>query len=245
MKLKLPEFKDIMAAIGFLAVLAVLVYGGMWAWRTYRSTGAKVDFGRYPVRGIDVSAHNGDIDFEKVADSGIRFAWIKASEGETVRDKRFMENYTGAVAGGLRSGAYHFFRFDCEGISQAQNLCNALDNIKPQMGVAIDVELEGNPDGIDDETVIRHLHDMIDYLNLKGLPVTLYTNKEGYSRFLAREFEDLPLWICSFTDYEPMGEMNWSFWQYTHSGSVPGVPGNCDMNVFYGSYPQLKQFPMN
>lgn len=241
--MRIPSFHDILASLGFVAVLAVLIYAGMWVWDAYRHPEASVDFNRYPVRGIDVSAHNGDVDFEKVADYGIKFVWIKASEGETIRDVKFADNFANATAANLTTGAYHFFRFDCDGVMQAMNLCQALGEAKPDMGVAIDVELENNPDVEDDSIVISNLESMVDYLSMRGYPIVFYSNKEGYVRFIRDRFEDYPLWICSFSDEEPLEDAPWVFWQYSHSGNVPGVTGKCDENVFRHTASDLLTYP--
>lgn len=242
--MKIPSIHDILVSIGFLAVIAALVYAGKWAWDTYRNPKAEVDFGRYPVKGIDVSAHNGDIDFSKVKGEGISFVWIKASEGETVRDSKFQKNHEAAKAAGLRTGAYHFFRFDCDGVLQAMNLCQSLGELRPDMGVAIDVELQNNAEGVADEVIIANLESMTDYLAMRGLPVTFYSNKEGYARFLKERFSDYPLWICSFTDWEPLEEgEDWAFWQYSHAGKVSGISGKVDENVFHGSAEELSRYP--
>ena len=241
--MRIPSFHDILASLGFLAVLAVLIYAGMWAWDTYRHPKANVDFGRYPVRGIDISAHNGDVDFKRVAESGIKFVWIKASEGETIRDAKFQENYSAARESGLRVGAYHFFRFDCDGVMQAMNLCQSLGDVNPDMGIAIDIELESNAEGVADEVIVSNIDSMVDYLRLRGYPITLYSNKEGYARFLRDHFSDYPLWICSFSDGEPIAEAPWVFWQYSHTGKVPGVSGKCDEDVFRRSESEFAKFP--
>ena len=62
----------------------------------------------YPVHGIDVSKFQGDIDWNAVASSGVKFAWIKATEGGDHADERFQANWTGAKAAGVPRGAYHF-----------------------------------------------------------------------------------------------------------------------------------------
>lgn len=240
--MRIPSLHDIFASLGFLAVLAVLIYAGKWAWDEYRHPKAEVDFGKYPVRGIDISAHNGEVDFEKVAGSGIKFVWIKASEGETLRDVRFQENFAGALSAGLSAGAYHFFRFDCDGVMQAMNLCQALGDVRPEMGIAIDIELENNAENIDDETIVSNIESMTDYLRLRGYPITLYSNKEGYARFVRDHFSDYPLWICSFSDGEPIEDAPWVFWQYSHTGKIPGVSGKCDENVFRYAASELSRF---
>lgn len=231
----MKALKEIFVAIGFILVMGMVALGAWWAYDSYRHPRAEVDFSRYPVRGIDVSAHNGDISFPSVASSGIQFVWIKASEGETLRDRRYAANVRAARQAGLLTGAYHFFRFDCEGVLQAMNLVAALDGDIPPLGVAIDVEIESNPEDIPDEQVIDNLESMADYLQLKGIPVTIYTNKEAYNRYIAERLGNYPLWICSFTDNEPMeDDTPWQWWQYSHAGKIPGIDGKVDENVYNG-----------
>ncbi len=243
MKLRVPSFHDILVSIGFLVVLAAVAFAGKWAWDTYRNPRAEVDFKRYPVRGLDLSAHNGEVDFGKVAATGIRFVWLKASEGETLRDAAYRANSAAAAEAGLLVGAYHFFRFDCDGVMQAMNLCSALNDSVPPLGIAIDVELENNASGVDDKTIVTNLESMVDYLGIKGIPVTFYTNKEGYSRFIKNNFGDYPLWICSFTDRKPFDDDTpWNFWQYSHNGRVNGIYGHVDENVFNGTLAELRTY---
>lgn len=233
MSIRHPGKHDYLVAAIFVIVAAALVYSGVALWKFRRDYRPQVDVSAYPVRGIDVSAHNGVIDFGKVKESGIDFVFIKASEGTDFRDKRFTANIDSAEAHGLPAGAYHFFRYDKDGVAQAVNLCDALDGRVPRLGVVIDVEDAGNPyEGIP-EVVTANLSEMIDYLNLRGLPVMFYTNKDGYNQFLRRAFAGYPLWICSFND-NPI-DAEWIFWQYSHDGRVDGIEGDVDLNVFNGS----------
>ncbi|MBM4780597.1 MAG: hypothetical protein GQE15_23105 [Archangiaceae bacterium] len=73
---------------------------------------------KYAVHGIDVSRHNGAIDWSAVASAGVNFAWVKASEGADVRAPRFIGNVTAAEAPQVRSGPYHFFTFCRPGASR-------------------------------------------------------------------------------------------------------------------------------
>lgn len=223
---------DKFVAVVFVIVVACLIVAGVWAWRQWRSYTPEIDHNRYPVSGIDVSAHNGEIDFAAVKKSGVDFVFIKASEGETFRDKKFADNYERAMESGLVVGAYHYFRFDNEGVMQAMNLCQALGDRRPPLGVAIDIEFENNASITNPMEIVENLSAMLDYLKLKGLPIVLYSNKEGYYEFIADYFSDYPLWICSFSD-TPI-EADWTFWQYSHSGKVPGVNGKVDLDIFCG-----------
>lgn len=223
---------DYLIAALFLIVAAALVYSGVRLWNYRRDYRPNVDISAYGVRGIDISAHNGTIDFGKVSRSGIDFVFMKASEGTDFRDRMFRANYDSAVSHGLPVGAYHFFRYERDGVAQAVNLCKALDGRMPALGVVIDVEDAGNPSDGDTDVVVANLSEMIDYLNLRGLTVMFYTNKDGYNRFLRDAFAGYPLWICSFTD-NPI-DAEWRFWQYSHNGRVDGISGNVDLNVFNG-----------
>ncbi len=71
------------------------------------------------VNGVDCSHHNGVVDWQKVAASGTRFAYAKATEGLTFTDSKFQSNYTNMKAAGLLRGAYHFFRPESEPLAQA------------------------------------------------------------------------------------------------------------------------------
>ena len=74
---------------------------------------------QFPVRGVDVSAHQGEIDWPVLAGQDLSFAFVKATEGSSFTDARFRENWEEARSCGLRVGAYHFFSFDSSGEAQA------------------------------------------------------------------------------------------------------------------------------
>ena len=112
---------DVEAAIDFMLVAALLVFASVWAYHKFISTPPYVDSERYPVRGIDVSSHNGMMNLDAAAKDGVEFIFIKASEGATFRDENFRLNYSKARHAGMKTGAYHFFRFDVDGVAQAVN----------------------------------------------------------------------------------------------------------------------------
>lgn len=186
----------------------------------------------YPVRGVDISAHNGQVDFRRLA-TAVDFVFIKVSEGATWNDRGFDENYRKAREAGLKVGAYHFFRYDRPGVPQAINVYNALWHKQLDLPLAIDVEDTGNAAGVDDETINQRLHDMVRFLENRGIKLMFYTNKRGYRQYVSRDFSIYPLWICSFTD--PPVKAKWTFWQFTHSGRVPGIKGDVDLDVFNGT----------
>lgn len=231
---------DLRVAIDFIAVAFLVVFAGVWAWNQFITSPPYIDPERFPVRGIDVSVHNGLIDYSKVAESGVEFVFIKASEGAEMKDRNYRINYDGARKAGLKVGAYHFFRFDKDGVTQAVNLLDALGSRVPELGIAVDVEEAGNAHNVPLSLIRERLRDMADFLNLKGHRVMFYSNKDGYYEFLIRDFPGYPLWICSFSS-TPINT-DWTFWQYNHHGNVNGIKGDVDCNVFNGSREDWKEF---
>lgn len=217
----------------FLFLAALLVFAALWAWNQFITSPPYIDPDKYPVRGIDISSHNGTVNLEAAAAEGISFVFIKASEGESFIDPGFDFNYKKAVEAGLQTGAYHFFRFDVDGISQGINLLKAVKGKELDLGLVIDVEEAGNPRGIHPDTIQERLASMTDFLTLKGHRVMFYTNREGYYNYIQQNFSGYPLWICSF--YSTPINTAWTFWQYDHHGRVKGIKGDVDLNVFCGS----------
>lgn len=101
------------------------------------------------------------------------------------------------------------------------------------MPVVIDVEQWSNPSNHPDSRVIDRLENMAAYLRERGIPVMFYTNRKGLDKFISDGFADYPLWYCTFG--QPPADLNWQFWQYTHTGTAEGVKGEIDLNVFRGS----------
>lgn len=239
MKIRIPPKKDIWTAIGFLVLVVILVFSCIWVWEQYLTTPPYVDPDRYPVRGIDVSSHNGDIDFSKVRADGYEFAFIKASEGSDFKDKNFRTNYAKARKAGIKTGAYHFFRFDKDGVDQAINFLKAVGNRRLDLGLAVDVEQQGNPEGISKDLITERLTAMVEFLYLMGYRVTFYTNKTGYEEFLMESFPGYPLWICSFSEH-PI-DADWTYWQYDHHGKVNGIKGDVDLNAYNGTREEFEK----
>lgn len=213
----------IMAAAAFVIYKRVLVAG----------PAIEPDPGIYTLRGIDVSAHNGDIDFDRVAQEGYGFALIKATEGTDFKDKRFDDNVGRARSAGLLTGAYHFFRFDTDGRLQAINLLHSTRGVTLDFPLIIDVEEWGNPDAVATSEIVARLRQMISHLEYFGRDIILYTNKDGYERFIRGNFDSYPLWICSFSEIDP--DIPWSIWQYSHRGRVDGISGRVDFNTIHPS----------
>jgi lysozyme len=130
--------KILISTMLFLLVLtaaAVLYMNGYWYFN-YPSKN------KYPVRGIDVSHHQGKIDWLKVKGEEIHFVFIKATEGSSHKDTEFNRNWNGATGAGLIKGAYHYFSFCKPGIEQAQNFINTVPVNSGALPPVIDFEFD-------------------------------------------------------------------------------------------------------
>lgn len=194
----------------------------------------------FPIKGIDISAHNGVIDFEKVAADSVDFVYIKATEGMDFCDSRFAENIAKARKAGLKVGPYHFFRFNTSGAEQARHMLVTVGDIDTDLPWAIDVESWGNDRNYDRSDVIRQLRGMITVLRDEGKQVIIYTNKNGYGHFVAPGFGDVPLWLCAKQQVRP--GQRWEFWQYSHTGRVDGIDGDVDLNVYRSDSTEWAKF---
>ena len=123
-----------------IILIAITAIGIFYVFNTNRRTHINIDRQQYPITGIDISAHNGEINFSQVAESGIQFVYIKATEGATFKDARFQYNYKNARKAGLKVGVYHFFRFNIDGKSQALNIINSIKGKNLDLPIAIDIE---------------------------------------------------------------------------------------------------------
>ncbi|MDR0790364.1 MAG: lysozyme [Bacteroidales bacterium] len=230
-----------------IVVLAVgyIVYGyGIDYYRTYYAcAGVRINYYDYPVQGIDVASHQGKINWKAVADSDIRFAFIKATEGTDFADTSFTRNQKEAKANGIQVGAYHFFRFNKDGKPQAECF---IRNVKPEqmdLPPIVDIELSYgnifssfNKEKIRSE-IFNYLRLVEKYYHLKPI---IYTNGKTWQEFISSNFEDYDLWICKLCS-EPQLK-KWTFWQYNHKGNVAGINGEVDLNTFNGSYDQFVDY---
>ncbi len=197
---------------------------------------------RYLIWGIDVSAHTGDIKWNKMSAHGIDFVFIKASEGETRKDKNFRANVKGANQTGIPAGAYHFFNFNRNGARQAANFLSAISKAKLTLPPVVDVEEWGNVVRRKRKYIISDLKTFIRIVEQSTRQkVLIYTNKDTYKLYVKDNFPEHNIWICSF-DHNPEIDRPWTFWQYHHEGRLNGIQGKVDYNVFYGSKLEWKQY---
>lgn len=232
--MKFPRLSLKKTLLFAMLIAGIMIDAGWWLfWSDDPLIGANVD--GFPVRGADVSAHNGYMDFNLMKkEGGIGFILIKATEGAQWQDKMFRHNFRRARQAGMKVGAYHFFRFDVDPELQALNVIATLRGHEPDMPLAIDVEEWTNPSGISPDTIASRVVAMSECLRRRGINTMLYSNKKGYSRIISRipNQHDIDLWLCSLSSDVP--GHRFVLWQYSHRGRLEGVDGKIDLNVFAG-----------
>jgi lysozyme len=197
----------------------------------------------HPIRGIDVSKYQGDIDWQTVSSSGVRFAWIKATEGGDVVDSRFQANWEGARAAGVPRGAYHFM-FWCRPWQEEVKWFEANVPVDPDALPPV-LDVEATPQSkmckrtLDRDKTVADMRLILQELERHyGKKPVIYSSVDFYQSILSDgALSDFPIWVRS-TKYHPAvryGNRHWHIWQYASDGTVPGIQGAVDRNCFYGS----------
>jgi lysozyme len=198
---------------------------------------SKVDDGK--VWGIDISHHQGKINWDKLAkNKKPHFVFIKATEGTSHRDKRYKENLKAARKNKIPAGTYHFFTYRKGGKAQAEHFLKTAD-IKPgDLPPVLDVEyLRKMPER---KKVTKEILIWLEIVEKKlGYKPIIYCDYDYYLEYLKGHLKGTyKLWIC---DYRNEPTCKWTFWQKTDRKRFLGIKGNVDYNLFKGSEEELKK----
>ncbi|MEZ0579770.1 GH25 family lysozyme [Nocardioides sp. MH1] len=222
---------------GLCAALVLVVLGGLTIHGTLWPN--RLLAAHYDVRGVDVSHHQGPIDWEALAGDDVDFAYIKATEGSSHVDDRFAANWQDARDAGLVVGAYHFMSFDSPGEDQARNLVAAVPPTPGMLPPVVDLESYGEyVDHLPDASTVRPiLDDLLAALEEEyGVPPIIYTTGDVFDAYVDGAYDDNPVWIRSvlLPPHLPGGR-DWTFWQYSDRDHRDGIDGGVDMDVFAGT----------
>lgn len=203
----------------------------------------------YPIRGVDVSYYQGEIDWDILAKEGIDFAFIKATEGSSHIDTKFKENWERVGKTGLKRGAYHFFSFESEGVLQAEHFISVVPKENGMLSPVVDIEFYGNRfrNKPDVEETRKQLQSLLDALEAYyGVKPLIYATESSYSAYIRGAFDGYPLWIRNMYFSPNIGMPGkWTFWQYDSEAKLQGYSGedeHIDLNVFYGSEKEWIKF---
>ena len=198
--------------------------------------------------GIDVSSHQGEIDWERVAASGVEFAMIRlgyrgyGSEGTLNLDPYFEQNLAGARAAGLKAGIYFFSQAITveEAYEEAAFVLEHLDGEELDYPLAYDWEpisgVGARTDGLDSVTLTDCALTFCHMAELAGYtPMVYYNNPVGYGRYDLSRLTDYDVWFAQYAS-RPTMYYDYRIWQYTSSGTVPGIDTRVDMNIAFIPY---------
>lgn len=227
------------------ACAAVLIFHYL-RWRGYILLPQEANPPQWEVFGVDVSTYQGEVDWSVLAEQGVDFAFIKATEGSSLQDRQFVRNWENARAAGVRTGAYHFFSYDSPGETQADNFISVVPVTPGALPPVVDVEFYG--DKLKNLPDRDHVASVLDPLLARleeryGVKPILYVTYRSWSLYLRSGYEDYPLWFSSPIVAPLTGE--WAFWQYSHSAELEGYSGTetrIDLNVFRGSGEEFRAF---
>lgn len=201
---------------------------------------------KYPIFGVDVSNYQGIIDWELIEEQGVRFAFIKATEGSGHVDESVRRNLGNIAETDIARSCYHFFSFDSPGETQAENFINIVGKDEIDLPPVVDIEYYGDkfknkPTREETKSILEPLLEKLEE-NYGEKPI-IYTTLPVYYRYVKENFSDYPLWIRC-TQLEP-DIMEWKFWQYSDKGRLDGYYGDepcIDLNVFYGSEEEFYEY---
>lgn len=195
----------------------------------------------YSVHGIDAARYQGMIDWSTARNAGVSFAWLKATEGGDHIDPGFSANAPQARAAGVPVGAYHFYYFCRTPEEQAKWFMQNVPHVPGDLPPVLDIEWNHQSSckrQPDPQTVRSEMARFVNILNKHygTLPV-IYTTPDFYADNDLGQMRGAEFWLRTVAAHpsERYPGEDWSFWQYTGTGVVPGVGGNVDINAFGGS----------
>lgn len=203
----------------------------------------------YPVHGIDISRHQGAVDWAAIRNDGTRFAFIKATEGGDHADENFMAHWVASRDAGVKRGAYHFYYW-CRNVEDQiswfiRNVPVEADALPP----VLDVEWNGDsktcpkkvPQAEALAAMTRFLRAIEAHYHKRPI---IYTSIDFYREIIDGHLHDYPLWVRTVRAHPVARYANrpWTFWQYTENGDVNGIKGDVDRNAFVGTEDEWQRF---
>lgn len=242
--------KNTARIVGAVAIMAALA--GCYSYEVVRGDnsphrGVKDAWG-LPVQGLDVSRYQGRINFASARNAGTRFVFMKGTEGSDYIDPNFRENWRRARRAGMPHGAYHFMTWCSLAREQAawfvQNIPADNDALPPVL------DLEWNHGSsckkkFSREDTLEKVRVMLAAMEAHtGKMPIIYTDITFHKDVLEGEAFDNAFWLRSTAavPHRRYKGRDWTFWQWTQTGTMPGIKGEVDRNSFYGSEAEWVRF---
>ena len=194
--------------------------------------------------GVDVSSYQRDVDWEKVKEAGVEFAMLRAAfrgygqAGIMKEDSKVRQNYERATAAGLKVGVYFFSQATNveEAVEEAKFLLEIIGDWELSMPVAYDWECladDYRTVGVDSRTVTDCAIAFCEEIGKAGFDAMVYFNpSQSRTEMFLAELVDYGFWLAMYSE-DMTYEYKVDMWQYTNQGSVPGIKGKADINLFF------------
>ena len=200
--------------------------------------------GAKTLTGIDVSEHQGDIDWAKVAADGVDFAMIRlgyrgSTKGQLYLDEYFLKNIAGANAAGVKAGVYFYSQAidPREAEEEARYVLEHIEGYKVDFPVVFDWEIVGGSSArtysVSRRTLCRCARAFCDAVKAQGYqPMIYFTRYLGYRKYILRDLTDYGFWYAEYGD-RPRFAFDFDMWQYSETGQVSGIDGDVDLNIWF------------
>jgi GH25 family lysozyme M1 (1,4-beta-N-acetylmuramidase) len=192
--------------------------------------------------GIDVSEHQGAIDWEAVASGGVTFAFIRLgnrgyTEGALRLDAQYFANIEGARTAGIEVGVYFFSQAvnEDEAREEAEFVLGHLDGQALDYPVVYDFEPVGASDGRANRLSPRQVTDnaraFCERIEADGYSTMIYGNAKDIARYETEFLATYEVWYAEYDAMQPNGQFDFVIWQFTSSGSIAGITSRVDLNI--------------
>ena len=190
-------------------------------------------------RVLDISAYQGEVDFQRVKRDGIWGVMLKATEGERYLSPAFEKNYQQAKQAELEVGAYHYLRASTvpEAVAEANFFLSKVKEKQLTLPLAVDIEA---PEQRQIEDLAPIAAAFCDTLDKAGYYATIYSTVDWFkTKLSAKQLDRFDRWIAEEGVSKPNFEKPYGMWQFTWNAQVDGINGRADESVSYRDYPNL------
>lgn len=191
------------------------------------------------IKGVDVSSHNGEIDWAAAKEGGVSFAVIRSSFGQSRRDKRFEENLRGCAENEIPFGFYHYSYAltPAEAAKEAEFFLKTVGGEKPALPLFFDFE-EKEQRALPLETQLEIIETFCKKVAAAGFKAGFYGSK-SYFEILKKAapemFTKYFVWVAQW-NFQNTFSGRFDLWQNSSAGKIPGITGPVDTDVFYGDF---------
>nr|DAH65004.1 MAG TPA: PlyB like endolysin [Caudoviricetes sp.] len=199
------------------------------------------------IKGIDVSAWNGVIDWQKVANYGMGFAILRITEKGNKTDSTFERNYAGCITHNIPVGVYKYsYATNISEIKyEAEAVINVLKQRKLDYPVFLDIE-DKCQENLSQDLMIQMIDTFRDIIIRAGYQFGVYCGYSWYQNQLPEDAKKYDCWLAAYPSQDD-GTMQIRLkpaagigWQYSSKATIPGISGKVDRNVFYKDYTATK-----